>query len=363
MPELCRIAGINRPLLVTDPGLADLDMTRSLVDCLQTEGLNVAIFSAVRANPTGTDVDNGVTAFRTGQHDGVIAFGGGSAIDAGKSIALIANQACKLWDLEDIGDYFTRADASLMAPVIAVPTTAGTGSEVGRAALIVNESEQRKVIIFHPRMMPGTVVLDAELTVSLPAHLTAATGMDALSHNLEAYCSPNFHPMAEGIALEGMRLVKEYLSTAVKDGTNIEAREHMLVASTMGATAFQRGLGAMHALAHPLGAVYNAHHGLLNAVLMPYVLIANQAVIQDRIARLAGYLGLPQSFDAFLSFVLELRRELGIPHSLADVLAPGDHYARIGAMAALDPSAGSNPVTFSGVEYQKIADRALTGAL
>lgn len=363
LPELCRTAGINRPLVVTDPGLAGLPMTRDLLAMLDTAGIDTGLFADVRANPTGSDVDRGVIALQSGKHDGVIALGGGSAIDAAKTIALVANQSCSLWDLEDIGDYYKRADPALMLPVVAIPTTAGTGSEVGRAALIVNEQEQRKVIIFHPRMMPGNVVLDAELTRSLPAHLTAATGMDALSHSLEAFCSPMFHPMAEGIALEGMRLVKEYLPIAVRDGNNLEAREQMLVASTMGATAFQRGLGAMHALAHPMGAVYDVHHGLLNAVLMPYVLVANRKAIQDRIARLAGYLNLPRSFDAFLSFVLEIRGELQIPHALADVLVADARYASIGGMAVADPSSASNPVTFDAEQYQQIADRALQGDL
>ncbi len=268
-------AGLNmrNPLLVTDPGLADLPILEQALAACVSEGLNCSVFSEVQPNPTGTNVEQGVSAFKDGGHDGVIAFGGGSALDAGKAIALMAGQKISIWDLEDIGDNWTRADTDGIAPVVAVPTTAGTGSEVGRVSVILDEVHQVKRLIFHPDIVPAIVILDPVVTVGLPPLLTAATGMDALSHSLEAWCSPAYHPMAEGIATEGIRLVREYLPTAVTDGTNLEARTQMLVASTLGATAFQRGLGAMHALSHPLGALYNAHHGTLNAVLMPYVLV------------------------------------------------------------------------------------------
>tara|TARA_R110002073_G_scaffold2950_19_gene19728 strand:- start:11143 stop:12294 length:1152 start_codon:yes stop_codon:yes gene_type:complete len=360
---LCESHGIRAPLIVTDPGIASLPMFAQLVSICQASSLAVLSFSNIKPNPTGQNVEDGVMSFLAGNHDAVIALGGGSALDAGKSIALIARQSCSLWDLEDLGDNTRNADPNKIVPVIAIPTTAGTGSEVGRAGLIVNESEQRKVIIFHPKMMPVSVILDPELTTGLPAHLTAATGMDALSHSLEAWCSPGFHPMAEGIALESIRLVGAHLEQVVTDGTNVDSRLHMLVASMMGATAFQRGLGAMHALAHPLGAVYDAHHGLLNAVLMPYVLQANRSVIEARICRLAAYIGQDSNFNAFLDWVLQLRAAINIPHTLESVIERNDSFERIGEMAVLDPSASGNPIAFSAAEYQKILINACEGNL
>ena len=275
LPQWCASLGMKRPLLVTDPGLAALPMTVKLLDSCRSAGLDAGLFHAIKGNPTGKNVDDGVAAFKAGGHDGVIAFGGGSALDAAKAIALMAGQDRPLWDFEDVGDNHLRVNVAGMAPVVAIPTTAGTGSEVGRASVITDEREHVKRIIFHAKMLPAVVILDPELTVGLPPKITAATGMDALSHSLEAYCSPFYHPMAVGIAVEGIRLVKDYLPRACENGSDLEARLQMLVASSMGATAFQRGLGAMHALAHPLGALYDAHHGLLNAILMPYVLRAN----------------------------------------------------------------------------------------
>lgn len=364
LPEACRALGMRAPLLVTDPGLAALSMLdKALLQC-RDDGLQTELFSAIKGNPTGQNVMDGVAAFKAGGHDGVIAFGGGSALDAGKAIALMAGQDRPLWDFEDIGDNCLRVNVAGMAPVVAVPTTAGTGSEVGRASVITDEVAQLKRIIFHARMLPDQVILDPQLSVGLPAKITAATGMDALSHNLEAYCSPLFHPMAEGIALEGMRLVKEYLPRAVAKGADVEARLHMLVASTMGATAFQRGLGAMHALAHPLGALYDAHHGLLNAVLMPYVLHANKASIEPQMEKLARYLGLNKpGFAGVLDWVLELRSEVGIPHSLGEIGIDDRRIEQVGKMAEVDPSAGTNPTTFSAVEYSKLFTKALHGEL
>ena len=287
----------------------------------------------------------------------------GLGMDAGKAVAVAADQDCTIWDLEDIGDNWLSADASKIPPIIAVPTTAGTGSEVGRASVIVKEDEHRKVIVFHPKMCPDCVILDPELTLGLPDGLTAATGMDALSHNLEAFCSPLFHPMAEGIAVEGIRLIKEYLPAAVADGSNLEARTQMLVASSMGATAFQRGLGAMHALAHPLGAIYDAHHGTLNAVLMPYVLVANRDVIAEPITRLARYLDLEPGFQAFLDWVLELRAEIGIAPTLAEIGIDDARMDEIGEMAVADPSAGTNPIAFDAKAYAGIGRAAVAGIL
>lgn len=360
----CRELGMTRPLLVTDPGLAALPMVRDAVSACRDAELNCVVFHDIKGNPTGRNVDDGVAAFKRGQHDGVIAFGGGSALDAAKAIALMAGQDRPLWDFEDIGDNHLRVNAAAMAPVVAAPTTAGTGSEVGRASVIIDEVAQVKRIIFHARMLPSIVILDSELTVGLPPKITAATGMDALSHNLEAYCSPVFHPMAAGIALEGMRLIKEYLPQAVADGADLQARQQMLTASCMGATAFQRGLGAMHALAHPLGALYDAHHGMLNAILMPYVLKANEHAVAPRLESLARYLGLPQQGPgAVLEWVLGLRQAVGIPHTLAEIGLDDAQAERVGRMASQDPSAGTNPVNFSAEKYSQLFRAAIRGNL
>lgn len=364
LPGYCRELAMTSPLLVTDPGLAALPMVRNVVSACRDAGLQCAVFHDIKGNPTGRNVDDGVAAFKRGRHDGVIAFGGGSALDAAKAIALMAGQDRPLWDFEDVGDNYLRVNVDGMAPVVAVPTTAGTGSEVGRASVITDEAAQVKRIIFHARMLPSIVILDAELTVGLPPKITAATGMDALSHNLEAYCSPVFHPMAAGIALEGMRLIKGYLPQAVADGADLQARQQMLTASCMGATAFQRGLGAMHALAHPLGALYDAHHGLLNAILMPYVLKANEQTVAPRLEALARYLGLPQQGPgAVLEWVLALRQAVGIPHTLADIGLDDAQAERIGRMASQDPSAGTNPVNFSAEKYSQLFRAAIRGNL
>ena len=361
--DLCKDQGISAPLLVTDPGVASLPMVGQIVETCRAAGLGIAVFSDVKPNPTGSNIEAGVAAYREGNHDGVIALGGGSGLDAGKAVAVAADQDCSIWDLEDIGDNWLNADPDKIPPIIGIPTTAGTGSEVGRASVIVKEDEHRKVIVFHPKMCPGCVVLDPELTLGLPAGLTAATGMDALSHNLEAFCSPMFHPMAEGIAVEGIRLIKEYLPAAVADGSNLDARTQMLVASAMGATAFQRGLGAMHALAHPLGAIYDAHHGTLNAVLMPYVLVANRDVIAEPITRLSRYLGMEPGFQPFLDWVLELRGEIGIAHTLAEIGIDDARMDEIGEMAVADPSAGTNPIQFDAQTYAAIGRAAVAGTL
>jgi alcohol dehydrogenase class IV len=363
LADVCRDLKMNSPLLVTDPGLAGLPMVASAVANCEAAGLSIAVFSDIKPNPTGSNVDAGIAAYRAGNHDGVVAFGGGSGLDAGKAIAVAAEQSCSLWDLEDVGDNWLNADPDKIPPIIGVPTTAGTGSEVGRASVIVNETEHKKAIIFHPKMLPACVILDPELTVGLPAGLTAATGMDALSHNLEAFCSPGYHPMAEGIAIEGIRLIKEYLPTAVVDGSNIEARTQMIVASSMGATAFQRGLGGMHALAHPLGAIYDAHHGMLNAILMPYVLKANYSEINSRIARLARYLDLEADFDAFLNWILSMRKEIGIHHALSAIIPEDSRLSEIGEMAVVDPSAGTNPILHDAAAYTSIARNAYNGSL
>ena len=364
LADACQNLNIQTPLLVTDPALANLPMIEQAIKQCQNAGLNCGLFSNLQGNPTGQNVADGVTAYKTGKHDGIIAFGGGSSLDTGKAIALMVGQKADLWDFEDVGDNWTRADATAIAPVIAIPTTAGTGSEVGRASVITDETHRVKRIIFHPKMLPSIVILDAELTTGLPPHITAATGMDALSHNLEAFCTPAYHPMADGIALEGIRLVKDYLPRAFINGQDMEARSQMLVASSMGATAFQKGLGGMHALAHTLGALYDAHHGLLNAILMPYVLKANQPAIEPHIERLNRYLDLPDpSFDGFMDWVLELRKQLNIPHTLSTLSIDDSQAKRVGEMAVRDAAAGGNPITFSADQYSDIFLKAVQGKL
>ncbi len=364
LPAACRELGVTRPLLVTDPGLADLPMVKDAVANCRSAGLEAGLFSAIKGNPTGANVDAGVAAYRAGDHDGVVAFGGGSGLDAGKAIAFMSGQTRPIWDFEDVGDNWTRADPAGIAPIIAVPTTAGTGSEVGRASVITDDEHHVKKIIFHPRILPQIVIADPELTLGLPAKLTAATGMDALSHNLEAFCAPGYHPMARGIAVEGMRLIHDWLARAVEDGGNLEARGHMLVASSMGAAAFQRGLGAMHALSHPLGALYDAHHGTLNAVVMPYVLLANRAVIEDDIAYAAGCIGLDRAaFPAFLDWVLALRERIGIPSDLRPLGIDAKQADLVGRMAVEDPSASTNPIPFSAEQYTALFRRAVAGDL
>jgi alcohol dehydrogenase class IV len=364
LPGLCAGLGMRRPLIVTDPGIAALPMLERAAEACRNEGLACEVFHDVKGNPTGRNVDAGVEVFRRGGHDGVVAFGGGSALDAGKAIALMAGQDRPLWDFEDAGDNYLRVKVDGMAPVVAVPTTAGTGSEVGRVAVITDEQARLKRLIFHPRVLPAIVFLDATLTTGLPPGVTAATGMDALSHCLEAYCSPVHHPMAAGIALEGMRLIHHYLPRAVADGGDLAARHHMLVASCMGATAFQRGLGAMHALAHPLGALYDAHHGMLNAILMPYVVQANAHAIRAPLAALARYLALPAgSAEGVQAWILELRARIGIPHTLAGIGLDDREADRVGRMAAVDPSAATNAVPFNAAQYTAIFRSAVAGRL
>jgi len=364
LPDACRGLGMTRPLLVTDPGLAALPMVAQAAELCREAGLPCAVFSDVQANPVEENVNRGVATYHAGGHDGVIAFGGGSALDAAKAIALMVGQKRPLWDFEDREDWFTRVDVSGMAPVVAVPTTAGTGSEVGRASVITNLSDHTKRIIFHPKMLPAIVIEDPELTVGLPAQVTAATGMDALSHCLEAWCSPFYHPMAEGIAAEGMRLVRQWLPAAVHDGANLEARAHMLVASSMGATAFQKGLGAMHSLSHPCGANLNTHHGLTNAVVMPYVLAWNRKVIDQKMVRLAAYMGLgEQSFDGFLAWVLEMRADIGIPNTLAEIGVREEHAAVFAPQALADPSTGGNPLPMTEEDFRVLYLNCIRGTL
>ncbi|MBI2256529.1 MAG: iron-containing alcohol dehydrogenase [Proteobacteria bacterium] len=364
LPDHCKALGLKRPLLVTDPGLANLPMIKNAIAANEAAGIPTGLFSEVQGNPVGKNVEDGLKVYRDGGHDGVIAFGGGSALDAAKAIALMTGQTRPIWDFEDIGDWWTRVDPKGIAPIIAVPTTSGTGSEVGRASVITDEATHTKKIIFHPKMLPTIVIDDPELTVGLPAHVTAATGMDALSHCLEAYCAPGFHPMADGIALEGMRLVQENLPKAVKDGKDLVARANMMIAATMGATAFQKGLGGMHAIAHPLGALYNTHHGLTNAVIMPYVLDFNRKAIDERMTRLARFLNLPNpSFAAVQKWILDLRTEIKIPHTLKEIGVDDKRVDEVAKMAEADPSAGGNPIKVGAKELGQIFVAGLNGTL
>ncbi|HEX8442637.1 MAG TPA: iron-containing alcohol dehydrogenase [Allosphingosinicella sp.] len=364
LPEVCRALGIARPLLVTDPWLAALPIVTGTVAAMNAAGAETAVFSAIHSNPVGADVEAGVQAYKSGGHDGVIAFGGGSALDVGKVVAFMSGQTRPIWDFEDVGDCWSRADPAGIAPIVAVPTTAGTGSEVGRAGVILDQEAHTKKIIFHPKMMPAVVILDPELTLGLPPHITAATGMDALSHCLEAYCAPAFHPMGDGIAAEGIKLIHDWLPRAVANGSDIDARGHMLVAASMGATAFQKGLGGMHALSHPIGALHGSHHGLTNAVIMPYVLAYNRPEIQVQISRLAGFIGLRQaSYEGFLDWILELRESLGIPHRLSDLDIPADLVEQVASMAEADPSAAGNPMPFDRAAARLVFQAAMEGRL
>jgi alcohol dehydrogenase class IV len=362
LPNACRELGMRNPLLVTDPGLAALPIVEQALQINREGDLPTGLFSEMQGNPVGDDVDRGTDALRAGGHDGVIAFGGGSALDVGKAIALMAGQTRPLWDFEDAGDNWARVDEAAMVPCVAVPTTSGTGSEVGRCSVITNQDEHRKVIIFHAKMLPGRVICDPELTLSLPAKLTAAVGMDALSHNLEAFCAPGYHPMADGIALEGMLKVHQALERACRDGADIEARADMMIASTMGATAFQKGLGAMHSMSHPVGAVIGAHHGLCNAVFMPYVLGFNRPAIDERMAHLARYLNLPgDGFSAVLDWVLGLRERLGIAHDSSALGVISEEIPLLARMGAQDPTAPTNPVPLTTENMTVLFEQSLAG--
>lgn len=365
LPAVLKAAGISNPLFVTDPGLAKLPVVASTLAVLDQAGVKYGTCTEVKPNPVESNLTAGVKVFNDGNHDGVIAFGGGSALDLGKLIAFQAKQKRPVWDFEDIGDWWTRADSAVIAPVIAVPTTAGTGSEVGRAGVLTNEATHTKKVIFHPKMLPVTVIADPELSTGMPPFITAGTGLDALAHCLEAYCAPGYHPMADGIALEGIRLVFENLPKAYADGRDITARANMMAAAAMGATAFQKGLGAIHSLSHPIGALYDTHHGMTNAVFMPYVLAFNRAAIETRINRLADYLGIAGGFDGFVAAVMKLRKELNVPDSLPEFIKGLEmddaRKDMITEMAIVDPTAGGNPVELTKEGALKLLNQALKG--
>jgi alcohol dehydrogenase class IV len=367
LPEALSTAGIARPLFVTDPGLAKLPVVASTLRLLDAAKVSYGVFSDVKPNPVESNLTAGIEVFRKGKHDGVIAFGGGSALDLGKLIAFQAGQSRPLWDFEDIGDWWTRADSAAIAPIVAVPTTAGTGSEVGRAGVITHEESHTKKVIFHPKMLPAIVIADPELTVGMPPFITAGTGMDALAHCLEAYCAPGYHPMADGIAVEGIRLVLENLPKAYANGKDLTARAHMMSAAAMGATAFQKGLGAIHSLSHPIGALYDTHHGMTNAVFMPYVLAFNRDAVEERIARLSAYCGIKGGFDGFMKTVLKLRKELKVPHALPGLIKGLDMDKKrktlIAEMAIVDPTAGGNPVKLTKKAALALLENAIEGTV
>ncbi len=364
LPKLCNDQGMNIPLLVTDEGLRDMPIVTDTLSLLKQAGVEVGLFSSVKGNPTGGNVEDGLKVFKDGGHDGVIAFGGGSGIDAGKAIAFMAGQDRPIWDFEDVGNNWQRAKTDGVAPIIAVPTTSGTGSEVGRASVISNEETKEKKIIFHPTFMPAIALCDPELTRGLPAHLTAATGFDAFVHCFEAFCAPGYHPMADGIALEGMVLAARHLPTAVHDGNDVEARTHMMSVAAMGATAFQKGLGGVHAISHTVGAMYDTHHGLTNAIVMPYVVRANRAAIEDQMARIARALELDEpGFDGVFEWLMDFRKGIDIPHTLSHIKVPDTEADAVGAGSVRDPSAGGNPIQHDAETYTVIFRKALSGDL
>ena len=356
--QACDTLGIKNPLIVTDPGLLQTPIIEEINSNLSSK---TNVYSDVQGNPTGSNVTNGVKVFLEGNHDGVIAIGGGSGMDAGKGIAFLAHQKRPLWDFEDIGDWWTRADSKVIKPIIAIPTTAGTGSEVGRAGVFLNEDNQKKKIIFHPKMLPQIAILDPSLTINLPKGITAGTGMDALAHCLEAYSSPFYHPMAEGTALEGLRLVKENIQEVFHNGKNIEARAHMLVASMMGAAAFQKGLGAIHSITHPVNSLYHTHHGTTNGTVMPFVLNYNRSVIEDKFVRLANFLDIKGGFDGIVQWVIDLKKEMEIPETLKDMgVQPGDEV-KLAPLAQEDPSTGGNPLEMTEQKFQELIANCIYG--
>ena len=362
LAHACEILEISKPLFVTDKDLFNLPMVKKIISEIENKFKEINTFSNFSGNPVGKNVEEGVIEFNKFKCDGVIAFGGGSGLDVGKAIAFMSNQSRPIWDFEDVGDYWKRADDSNIAPIIAVPTTAGTGSETGRASAIINEKTLEKKIIFHPKFLPSIVILDPVLTVNLSPRLTAATGMDALAHNLEAYCAPGYHPMADGISLEGMSLIKKSLIKAFMDGKDLEARTDMLAAASMGSTAFQKGLGAIHSLSHPVNAKFNLHHGLSNAIFMPYVLTFNKDAIKDKIERACDYLNIDKNFNSFLNWVIELRKTLNIPNKLSDVIDVDKiDLDELSKMALKDPSTSGNPKKLSLQDIKKLYEFSIEG--
>ena len=364
LPNACENLKIVNPLFVTDKDLIELPFIKNIISNLKKKFSQFNIFSNFTGNPIGENIEEGVEVFKKNNSDGVIALGGGSALDVGKAVAFMSGQNRPIWDFEDIGDYWKRANGDNIAPIIAIPTTAGTGSETGRASAIINKKTGVKKIIFHPKFLPSIVILDPILTLDLSPRLTAATGMDALAHNLEAFCAPGFHPMADGIALEGINLIKTSLMTAFNDGKNIEARQNLLAASSMGSTAFQKGLGAIHSLSHPINAKFNMHHGLSNAIFMPYVLTFNKKFIEKRISIISKYIGLENTFDSFLDWIIKLRKELKIPHKLSELIQINpNQLEELSQMALEDPSTTTNPTKLTKEDFRKMYQYSIEGKL
>tara|TARA_B100002019_G_C21205910_1_gene566658 strand:- start:131 stop:1288 length:1158 start_codon:yes stop_codon:yes gene_type:complete len=364
LSDACLDLNIKKPLFVTDKDLINLPFVKDIFSENKKKFDDLKVFSNFTGNPIGENVEEGVIEFKKNNCDGVVAIGGGSALDVGKAIAFMSGQNRPIWDFEDIGDYWKRANEEKISPIIAIPTTAGTGSETGRASAIINKKSGIKKIIFHPKILPSIVILDPNLTINLSPRLTAATGMDALAHNLEAFCAPNFHPMADGISLEGMRLIKKSLTTAFKDGKNIEARQDLLTASSMGSTAFQKGLGAIHSLSHPVNAQFNVHHGLSNAIFMPYVLTFNKSSIEKKIVSICDYLDLEKSFDSFLNWIMDLRKDLSIPNKLSDVMDCSNlNLDQLSLMAFEDPSTSGNPKKISKDDLKLMYEHSISGEL
>ena len=364
LTQACKNLKISNPLFVTDKDLINLPMVKQILLEVKKSFKNLIVFSNFSGNPIGKNVEEGVMTFKKNNCDGVIAFGGGSGLDVGKAIAFMSGQSRPIWDFEDIGDYWKRANEKNIPPIIAVPSTAGTGSETGRASAIIDKDSGVKKIIFHPKFLPSIVILDPVLTVDLPPKLTAATGMDALAHNLEAFCAPGFHPMADGIAIEGMKLIKKSLIKAVNNGKDLNARKDLLTAASMGSTAFQKGLGAIHSLSHPVNAQHNVHHGLSNAIFMPYVLTFNKKLIEKRIVSICDYLNLDKNFDIFLNWILDLRKELGIPHKLSEVVEANEiNIDKLSKMALEDPSTATNPKKMTVDDMKKLYEHSISGKL
>ena len=356
--EACSSINIQNPLIVTDPGLLNTDLIEKLNKSLKSQ---TKIYSDVQGNPTGSNVTNGVKVLLEGNHDGVIAIGGGSAMDVGKGIAFLAHQTKPLWDFEDIGDLWMKADSKSILPIIALPTTAGTGSEVGRAAVFLNEETKKKKIIFHPKMLPQIAILDPILSLGLPKNVTAGSGMDALAHCIEAFSSPFYHPMAEGTAVEGIRLVKENLLEVYNDGGNVIARANMLVASMMGAAAFQKGLGAIHSVTHPVNSLYNSHHGTTNGTVMPFVLEYNRSAIESKFERLGRYINISGGLDGIIDWVNNLKKEMNIPHCLQDMGVQLGDEEKLSKLAFEDPSTGGNPLPMTVDKFKELLKICILG--
>ena len=356
----CRDAGMSRPLVVTDRGSAALPFLADLMRLLSEGGLHAALYSEISPNPRDDEIAGGRAMFRDGGHDGIIAIGGGSGMDGGKAIALTATNDIDLWAFE-----FEQTPPDMSAhapfpPLITIPTTAGTGAETESTAMITDTAKGMKWCIWHAELKPALALLDPEITLGLPPHLTAWTGADALVHAIEAYCVPGFHPLCDGVALEGLRLVARWLPVAVAEPGNLQARGAMLAGSCLAGVAFLKGLGMVHAVSHMVGAEYDTQHGLTNAVLLPSVLRFNAGHIEDKVTPMAQAMGLTETgFDAVHAHICALLDDIGIPKTLADIGVSEDCAARIAAKALQDSAAGTNPRPASAAEVEALVLEAI----